>query len=317
MTVAEGNDSATVSAHEAASRLLFQVMGDARFANTRYLDWLYAMDHPVGRPVWVHGVRPDGELDVHVAAVQQRLRRGDRVERLVLIVNVAVRPDSRGQNSYVSMVLENAERVIAEGVIAGFGVTNARSTTPSINALGGRLVGPLPVRIVPPTRLGRGGVESIAVDESFLASERFTSLAAELDGSPSTEWVQSWDADVLRWRLSRPDVEYVMHIGPDAIAVSMVQHAYGVPLAVILKMLPRGNPGRRLRGDHLVTAACRFHRAPVALYAGMNKDIGIKGWPLPRDLLPAPLNLVCLTLSELDQDRFRFETFEFLDFDAF
>ena len=68
----------------------------------------------------------------------------------------------------------------------------------------------------------------------------------------------------------------------------------------------------------MVAAACRFHRAPYAVYAGFNAHVKVRGIQPPRRLQPSPLHLILRSLSdEVDQDGLSVETFEFLDMDAY
>ena len=79
----------------------------------------------------------------------------------------------------------------------------------------------------------------------LLASPWFETVAADLDWVPVTDWAQSWTTDFLRWRLSRPDAGYVLHVTPEALAVSVAAHGpLKVQFAVLLKVFPR--PGARL-----------------------------------------------------------------------
>ncbi len=87
---------------------------------------------------------------------------------------------------------------------------------------------------------------------------------------------------------------------------------------MILKLYPRRGSGKR-RASALVSASCRFHRAPFGVYAGWNAHAKLPGVPLPERLKPAPLNLIFRSLdpSVIHQDSVAFDTFEFLDFDAY
>ena len=92
-----------------------------------------------------------------------------------------------------------------------------------------------------------------------------------------------------------------------------------MPAAVILKLFPRGGADAApRRADAVVGAACRFHRAPYAVYAGFNAHVAVRGVQPPRRLQPSPLHLILRSLStEIDQETLRLDTFEFLDMDAY
>lgn len=314
-----GSDRATVDVLTGdwlvAASHLRTVMQDHRFT-PGYLAWLYDQN-PVGDTVAVDICDEDDEIIAHGAALPQRLRNADREALFVLIVNAAVHPRAQGNNIFATKIIEHIPYVLEQGCIGGYGVTNERSTVPSLklDGLGAHLVAQLPLKVCPP--LGTGsGVTSHEVDHQFLNSELFEEVAAQLDEHPADNWTQRWTPELLRWRLSRPDVRYSMHIGPRAVAITTKSTAWGTPVAVITKLIPRGRWRGPISGRDLVAAACRHHRAPSAFYAGFNSCISVRGVSVPRKYMPSPLNLLFLTLSDLDPESFRFDTFEFLDFDA-
>ena len=76
--------------------------------------------------------------------------------------------------------------------------------------------------------------------------------------------------------------------------------------------------GSPARPERVIAAACRFHRAPYAVYAGFNARVHVRGIQPPRKLQPSPLHLILRSLSPaIDQDALTLETFEFLDMDAY
>jgi hypothetical protein len=89
-----------------------------------------------------------------------------------------------------------------------------------------------------------------------------------------------------------------------------------VRAAVILKLLVRGDAS--VKAEPVIAAACRFHRAPYAVYAGFNARVKVRGIQPPRKLQPSPLHLILRSLSPaVDQDPLAVDTFEFLDMDAY
>src|SRR5262249_46264360 len=123
----------------------------------------------------------------------------------------------------------------------------------------------------------------------------------------------------LRWRLSAPNgATFALHVHHDLLAVSTLSHFRGVPVAVIVKLLPRNQGARRLSGHAAVNEACRFHRAPAAVYAGFNRWVTMRGVPAPERIKPAPLNLeICSLSDQILQSEFELDTYEFLDMDAY
>jgi hypothetical protein len=199
------------------------------------------------------------------------------------------------------------------------GTGNAASSVIVVERFGWGSLGSMPALVCLPSALPRG-IRDIRVDAAFLAGGELDRLASDLDWVPVHDWVQSWSADFLRWRLANPDSSYVLHVGPDALAVSTRDHGpLGAPAAVLCKIFPR--PGARLpvRGRRYVAAACRAQRAPVCIYVGWNAHARVRGIPLPMRLRPSPLVVIFRSLDEqrAPTDRFRLDTWELLDGDAY
>jgi hypothetical protein len=115
----------------------------------------------------------------------------------------------------------------------------------------------------------------------------------------------------------------VVHVSDDFFVVSTREHRAGVRFAAILKVLPRNGASKRehriLSGAPAVAAACAYHRAPLAVYAGFNARVKVSGVSLPMRLRPSPLNLILKSVNQdvLPQGDFELATFEFLDSDAY
>ena len=60
--------------------------------------------------------------------------------------------------------------------------------------------------------------------------------------------------------------------------VTTTDTRFGVRAAVVLKLLRRSGRAGSER-DAIVGAACRFHRAPYAVYAGFNAHVHVRGYP--------------------------------------
>jgi hypothetical protein len=113
-------------------------------------------------------------------------------------------------------------------------------------------------------------------------------------------------------------VSFALHASDQLVGVSTTDTRYGVRAAVILKLLPRDGRSGPIRADPIVAAACRFHRAPYAVYAGFNEHVEVRGIRPPRRLQPSPLHLILRSLSDdVDQETLAVDTFEFLDMDAY
>ena len=193
---------------------------------------------------------------------------------------------------------------------------NDKSIGTVIKYLDWKTPGPLPVRLCVPLARTRGA-ESHAVDDAFFAGP-FERLAEGLDESPVRTWTNSYTPEYLRWRLACPHVSFAVHANDELVGVSTNDKRFGVRAAVILKLLPRHGRAGPLSGDSIVAAACRFHRAPYAVYAGFNAHVRVRGIQPPRRLQPSPLHLILRTLSDqVDQTTLEVDTFEFLDMDAY
>lgn len=301
--------------HRRNTDLLNSELPDRRFEHSDYLAWLYDRN-PDGSGFT--GSRDEDDIRVaHYALVPQRYRNADGPGPFVFSLNAVSRTGSQRKGYFVEIGHEIFARAAAGGRVAITAVANDKSTPGAIKYLGYRHLGPMPVAVTVPNPFRAWGWRSVVVTEDWLGSQDFTDLAGELDDHPATGWTPSWQADNLRWRLSRPRGEYVVHVGPDLMAVSTRDVVRGVPFVVILKLLPRrGVTG--LSGRGAVAAACRHHRAPFCVYAGLNAHVTMRGLPLPDRLRPAPLNLLVRSLSDtVPQETFQLDTFEFLDCDAY
>ena len=173
-------------------------------------------------------------------------------------------------------------------------------------------------RVVAPLGVSGRGIEHHLVDADFLASDDFTRLTGDLDSVPAEHWTNRWTPDYLRWRLTCPTAQYWVHATPELFCVSTRDHRFGLPAAVILKLIPRKGLAGPLSPRRLIAAVCRYHRAPYAVHAGFNRHVPVRGVQPPRRLQPSPLHLILRHLDpSVDQDALVLDTFEFLDFDAY
>jgi hypothetical protein len=301
--------------HRLNTELLNAELPDRRFDGPDYLEWLYD-ENPDGSGFT--GQRDDDDVRVaHYALVPQRYRSADGPGSFVFSLNAVSRSGSQRKGYFVEIGQEIFAKAAAEGRIAITAVANEKSTPGAVKYLGYRMLGPMPVAVTIANPLRARDWRSVAVTDEWLGSDEFAALADELDDHEAVGWMPSWQADNLRWRLARPRGGYVVHIGPDLVAVSTRDSVRGLPFAVILKLLPRRGE-TECSGRDAVASAARHHRTPVCVYAGLNAHVGIRGLPLPARLRPAPLNLLVRSLNDdVDQDVLALDTFEFLDCDAY
>lgn len=309
------NDDRPIDEHRLNTELLNSELPDPRFDGADYLLWLYDLN-PDGQG-FTGSRDEDGVRVAHYALVPQRYRSGDGAGDFVFSLNAVSRTGSQRKGYFVEIGHEIFAEASSAGRLAITAVANENSTPGAVKYLGYRHLGPMPVAVTVASPFRARHWRSVPVTEEWLASDEFASLAAELDDHPAQGWTPSWQADNLRWRLARPRGGYVVHIGPDLVAVSTRDTVRGLRFAVILKLLPRrGAVG--LSGRDAIAAACRHHRTPICVYAGLNAHVTVRGLPLPARLRPAPLNLLVRSLSDdIDQESLRLDTFEFLDCDAY
>lgn len=305
----------TPSDHDAVSRLLHDELGVEHFGDPAYLRWLYD-ENPVGAAI--EGNRDvDGERAAHFAALPQRWRSGDRQERFVFSLNAITRSSGRGRGWFVELGREIYERAAATGHVGVLTVCNANSTPALTEKLHQQFRGPLPVKVCV-ARPGAGrGWSHHDVTAEFLGSDEFGELAGQLDDHEADGWTQCWTAEALRWRLARPGASYALHVSADAVAISGRDTVAGVPVALLLKVLPRRG-ATSVSGAAAVAAACRHQRSPFCVYAGFNAHTTIRGVPIPVRFRPSPLNQLFGSLDpSVPESGFRLDTFEFLDSDDY
>jgi hypothetical protein len=305
---------------ERNTELLDAELPSHRFVDSRYLHWLYH-ENPYGDAIQRSVDDDDGVRIGHYALVPQRFRSPDAVFPAAFSLNAVVRSGGQRKGLFTQMGLEIYEEASAAGWLLTTGVCNEKSIGAVVKYMGWKWPGPLPVRVVAPLSIASRASRTIAsrtVDAEYLATTEFDHLAADLDTFPVTQWTNSYTAEYLRWRLACPSTTYAIHVSDDLVAITTTDKRAGIPAAVMLKLLPRGECSGPLRADHIISAACRFHRAPYAVYAGFNAHVVVRGIQPPRRLQPSPLNLIIRSLSpSIDQGPLMIDTFEFLDMDAY
>jgi hypothetical protein len=293
--------------------LLAAELPDARYVDEAYLHWLYDLN-PYG-PAIQRSVDEDDVRVAHYALVPQRYRGPEGVVPAAFSLHAVTRSGTQRKGYFQKLGAEIYDEAGTEGWLFSSGVCNDKSIGAVTKYMGWKTPGPLPVRLCVPMHTG-SGVSSDAVDAALLASDRFAELTAGLDDFPVQQWTNSYTTEYLRWRLACPSTRFTLHSSDDLVAVSTTDTRFGVRAAVILKLLRRSE--QPVRADRVIAAACRFHRAPYAVYAGFNARVPVRGIQPPRKLQPSPLHLILRSLSPtIDQDALTLDTFEFLDMDAY
>ena len=299
------------------TELLDHELPDRRFVDDRYLAWLYD-ENPDGPAVQAEADE-DGVRVAHYALVPQTYRNAAGPAPLLFSLNAVTRRGTQRKGYWSELGLRVFAEATAQGKKLVIGVPNEKSTPGAVKYLDYRFLGPMPVKVAVPTGTGGGFVHHV-VDDAFLSSPGFDELAATLDQHEAVNWTNSYGPEQLRWRLARPHGGYHIHVDEELVVVSTTSAFGPVPMAVVLKLFPRG-PRRLdqpLSARRAVAAVCRYHRTPAAVYAGFNALVKVQGVSPPHRLRPAPLNLVVHSFSdEVPQETFRLDTFEFLDLDAY
>lgn len=310
MNIVQGRDPLTAQAE-----LLREVFPEAALS-LHYLDWLYRKS-PDGVNL-ASDYTESTKLLGHYTVIPQRWCVAGKSRHLALSLNTAVHHDARGKGLFVRLAEETYSQAERSGVQAIIGVANANSTPGFTRRLGFTLLTPLPVVAGVVLPFGTRSTASYPVHADFLGSERFSEIVANLKTRGSDDAEQEWPVEKLRWRLSSPKSKYVMHTHHSGILITTTSVQFGLTIVVVLKFIPAVGTVR-MDAKKLVKEAASYYRTPFFIYSGFNKHATLKGAPLPRRLLPSPLNLIYRRLdsSMPGENEIAFGTFEFLDFDAY
>jgi len=301
-----------VNGPAATAQLLAEVFPHSHIANVDYLRWLYE-ESPFG-PVVESNLDDDRGRVGHYALVPIALARDGVDYPAALSLNTAVHERGRGGGVFVELGERTVAKAAEMGLESVVGVANANSTPGFVRRLGFELLTPLPARMVTPlpgtsagihsaeVRYGSGGWELGPEDDAVLSV-------------PRRGEARRWTAQTLAWRLRRPRAGYAVHRGPGLLAFTCLERRAGLRIAVLLKVFAAAPlSGGECRA--LVRAACRHHRAPFALHAGLNDLVDFGGIAVPRRLRTSPLNLIYRSLVTPPREA-SIVRFEFLDFDAY
>ena len=301
----------------ADTELLDAELPDARFVDATYLRWLYD-ENPLGGSYDHHLDDEDGRRVGHYALIPQRYRNRDGEQPFAFSLNAVARSGSQRRGFFGRIGGEIWGRAQADGVKFIVAVCNEKSTG-AVRKQGWRIMGRMPATVVVPSMAPIRDIDSYDITPDFLGTQAFDDLVQGLDRSPAWNWTNCWTPDYLRWRLAAPNSpRFTLHRSPELVGISTVHRIGRVPFTVVLKLLPRDGRFGPISARPLVSAMCRHHRSPLAIYAGHNRHVVVRGIPLPERLKPAPLVICALSLSdEIDQNTFVLDTFEFLDMDAY
>ena len=299
------------------TELLRAELPAARYVDETYLRWLYD-ENPYG-PAIQRAVDDDGVRVAHYALIPQRYRGRDGVVPAAFSLHAVVRSGTQRKGYFQQIGAEIYEEAAATGWQLSTGVCNDKSIGAVVKYMGWKTPGPLPVKLCVPMHAGRG-VTSTLVDDGFRSSREFA------DVTQRARRLRRSTSGPTRTRPSTcaggspvPSTRYALHVERRPRR----DHDHRHPLRRARRGRAEGVPARAaaatpVTADAIVGAACRFHRAPYAVYAGFNRRVRVRGVQPPRRLQPSPLHLILRSLSPaVDQDTLAVDTFEFLDMDAY
>ena len=289
------------------------------------LRWYYE-DNPNG-PAAVGRVETDGRRIGNYALVPHRFVDPECHEIVLGIgVDLAVDPEARGGGVFRRTVEDSYRRSVELGRDGILGVANANSAPRMVSALGWRALESLPVMLLAPVP-GRTGFRSSrwrSLDEVAIDGilDRLDVVTA------ANGWSPVWSAEVLRWRMGRPGADYWLHRSETHLVISTRTAFKGVPVGVVLKVLPFDPQAGPVSGGRVATAVMRAHRTPFVLHWGRSPWLRRSGLRLPAAWMPSPLSLVLHSFRDqsdrdqsdrgpFDRDGFELAALEFLDFDAY
>jgi GNAT superfamily N-acetyltransferase len=299
---------------DATAALLEQVFPDAhRVSRPAYLRWLYEAS-PFG-PVVEANLDDEQGRAGHYAIVPVALSADGAPRAGALSLNTAVDERARGGGLFVRLATEAIGEARRRGVQTVLGVANASSTPGFLRRLSFELAGPLPATVLLPLPGRPQRVRSAWADAAAFSPGGMADDVDALLHPPARGLARRWTAETLRWRLASPGSRYALHRSERALVVTAVERRHGISVAVLLKAFASEPLGAAERAA-LVRAACRVHRAPLALHVGLNDLVAFRGPPLPERLRASPLNLVLRHLDGTPPSS-QVARFEFLDFDAY
>ncbi len=295
------------------ANLLNDVFKPKTSISVEYLDWQYH-ENPAGSACIGYLLETNEQISNY--ALIPKIFENNLGNRITLGVGVdlAVSPNSRGKGLFRKTIEKSYEAGIKGNLDGILGVANSQSSPRMTEAMGWRKLPSLDFRLL---KLSRSEVEL----------ETFPLEANELKQSPPEEFFDFenfthpsgfspiWNAELLKWRLSRPGANYYLHASESAVLVTTKISIGGIKIAVLLKAFPV-NPNKvPFPIAPFASGIAKYHKTPFVAYWGKNHHFRMDGLKIPRKFQPSPLDLV-IHFFETDSN-FELTEFELLDFDAF
>lgn len=288
------------------------------------LDWYYR-GNPEGAAS-VGTAHNDGRLVGNYALVPLRLHAADgsglgRDLRLGLGVDLSTHPDARGTGAFRRTVEDSYRVGTADGLDGVLGISNAESLPRMAQTLGWRHLPDFRARFLAPVP-DATRTASHPVGPGLLNGSLIDEVLPQPTPPPATGHGTRWTAELLRWRLSRPGANYVLHLREDVAFVSTSSRHGPFLVAVLLKVLARRPDVDPVSARAIAAVLARHHRTPLVLHWGASPMLRGGGLPLPRRLMPSPLAIVLHAFDDdgvprLVERDLALTAFEFLDFDAY
>ena len=274
------------------------------------LRWLYERAFTDGTTVFA---LRDGERKVgHIALVHHTLRVGGRHETAVALVDLFILKAFRSRAAMAALYGAVERFCLERGVGFILAVPNGKAAPINVRHLKLAEAARLEIRVgLGGAPIPLRGVRSWRVAD--LDPVRALDLLGRYCGNTGDGLL--WTSERLWARLAKPGADYALHLRDDLMLVSASRSGRRAPHTMLCAMMPRpGAAPGRLDVAAVVGAACRLHRRPLFVYAGVNGDVPLPGLLLPERMRPSPM---VLQLRDLRPDAVpaAFRRFEPLDFD--
>ena len=281
----------------------------ASFAPAR-LEWLYTRAFGDGATILglFEGSRKVGQ----VVLVHQRVRIDGEPAAAVALFDLFISKAFRSREA-IGALYGAVERLCTErGVRFIIGVPNESGSRVNIRYL----------KLAPVRRLEvRAGLAVPRRSRRVTLSRSVASLTREngvdLLGRymPCTGVGLDWTAETLWGRLTGGFSPFAVHATTDLLLVSSVRRTRGLTHTLLCGFFATDRTAIDRRAvTALTSAACRFHRRPVYVYAGCHDGVPLPGLTLPDAMRPSPLAVQMRDFEQPDRS-LTLNRFELLDFD--
>jgi len=293
--------------------LLNDVFKPKTSISVEYLDWQYH-ENPAGSACIGYLLEANEQISNY--ALIPKIFENALGNKLTLGVGVdlAVSPNSRGKGLFRKTIEKSYEAGIKGNLDGILGVANSQSSPRMTEAMGWRKLPSLDFRLL---KLSRSKIEL----ETFRFEDK------ELKKFPLEEFFDFkafahpsgfspiWNAELLKWRLSRPEANYYLHASESALLVTTKVSIGGIKIAVLLKTFPVNPNEVPFPIAPFASGIAKYHKTPFVAYWGKNNHFKMDGLKIPRKFQPSPLDLVIHFFES--NSNFELTEFELLDFDAF